>query len=126
MKKVSISEAADKPTERPNVYQDMSDAGGFGSMYDNPNYIKLSQAFELDASERREGNLSDKLTFLYNWGRQATGSNNISDIVLALKVAKRDLGINSIKGDLVNKLYRWARLDSKKKDIQKEMSALSL
>lgn len=92
--------------------------------WDMPEYHKIADFFELDETERRNPQVAEKLSWLADWGFDMTRSDNITDALHSLKALKSFMGINSKGFDLVNKMHMWARLDTRRREIQKEMELI--
>lgn len=126
MNKVPISQVADKPPQSSTEPVEFKSPDVPGNRWDDPTYNKFSDAMGIDPIQRRDSGLIEKLDFLYNYTSEVAKSDKYEDIILGLKVIKRNLGFQELGPTLIDKLYSWARLDTRKADIQKEMDALRI
>ena len=71
---------------------------------------------------KTEKRLADKMEKIYAWGKLKSGSEDAIDIMITVKQAIRDLGVNFRGETLINHLFGFVTLDTKTIDLdaQKE------
>ena len=92
---------------------------------DDIDYHRVADHFEVDYETRRDENLAKNLSFIFDWAKTQTKSD---DRVLNLEVLRgltKNLGINYKGKELVKKLYQWTRLDQQRQRIEKEMGLMT-
>lgn len=93
------------------------------SWLDHSGYHKMSNFLGLNDAERRAPQVAEKVSYLTDWAKARTSSENESTHMKALSDLRRELGV-SYKGlDLITILYRYARLDEIKRNVEGEMTA---
>jgi hypothetical protein len=123
MDRVPLEEAVDKEPQSPE-YTEGPAPSHFGTFLDDPNYHDFSDFLGVDHSDRRDAKLAEKLSFLYNWGERASSSSDPTEVKSAIKMLKRFIGISGEGSHAIDKMYKWARLDSQRRKIGKEMRLL--
>lgn len=95
------------------------------SYMDDLKYHKLANFFELSYDERRDPDVAGKLSFLREWGGEMSSSKDHVAILQELKKSIRGLGITHKGQDLIKRLYMYARLDSQRSRLDREMRLYS-
>ena len=95
-----------------------------GSDLDDPEYHQLSDFFDVDHTDRRNPQTSEKMNYLLEWAWEVSGRESREDAMLQLQGLKRFLGITEKGPGLVGKMYKWARLDTSRRSITKQMKLL--
>lgn len=90
------------------------------SYMDDVNYHRMANYFDISYDDRRDLRVAEKLSYLTDWAI-SHGAKDEIDAMSILKNTTHELGL-SIKGqDLIKKLYEFARLDTQKERINKEI-----
>lgn len=125
MERKHVSEVEDTQPEPKEVDANSPQPSLFGTFLDDPNYHDFADFMELDHSDRRDVKMAEKLSFLYNWGERASSSSDPTEVKSAIKMLKKFMGMSGTGSDAITKMYRWARLDSQRRKITKEMELLN-
>jgi len=118
-----LSEAQDTPSTQEERVPNRIDLGG-EYRADMPQYHDAANFFELDHTDRRAPETLDQMEYLVSYAKGVTGSEDIKDALLHLKALKSFMGVSEKGKGLVKKMYQWARLDSRRRDITKEMKLM--
>ena len=94
-----------------------------GSPADNPDLHTLSDFFDVDHTDRLNPQINEKMFYLLQYAMGITGPDKV-DAMLQLKGLKKFLGVTEKGPKLVERMYKFARLDSKRQSIVKEMRLL--
>lgn len=86
----------------------------------NPEYHQMADFLGVDPELRMDIEIAQKIAFL----RDFTSEKEEVDAKLKLKNIMRELGVNMKGKELINHLYRYARLSQDRQKIDKEMSLL--
>ena len=93
----------------------------------SPEFQKLANFLGLPASVDSRGidwshddRTVNKIKELHEWGKNKTHSENIIDIMAAIKILTRDLGVTFKGKTLVDHLWGWMQLDTKHAEIDTE------
>ena len=105
------------PTE-PTVWKDPV------TYMDDMNYHHMAEQMDISYEDRRDLQIAEKLSFLADWAKDQTKSEDRLQHALALKQLTRTLGLSMTGNDLVKKLYAYTRLDMDRKRIEQKMSLL--
>lgn len=122
-----LTEAVDSPeptiSQMETVPNNIDIRGEYRA--DMPQYRDTADFFELDHTDRRVPETLDQMEYLVSYAKGVTGSEDIKDALLHLKSLKSFMGLSEKGTGLVKKMYQWARLDSKRRNIIKEMKLMS-
>ena len=91
---------------------------------DDMNYHHMAEQMDISYEDRRDLQVAEKLSFLADWAKDQTKSEDRLQHALALKQLTRTLGLSMTGNDLVKKLYAYTRLDMDRKRIEQKMSLL--
>ena len=120
-----LAEAVDKPdvsTQSETVPNNIELRGEYRA--DMPQYHEAANFFELDHTNRRAPETLDQMEYLVGYAKEVTGSDDIKDALLHLKALKSFMGLSEKGRGLVKKMHQWARLDSRRRSITKEMKLM--
>lgn len=123
--RVPLSEAQDGPKthaekEATEVVHDGAWIEGM-SYLDDIDYHKMAGVFDISLQERQDPRVAEKLSFLTDWAKRKTGSEDSTTQMLEVKNLGKQLGLTYRGYDLIKRLYQYARLDENKQQIEKEM-----
>jgi len=97
--------------------------GTLGFM-DDINYHRMSDLLEVSYEDRRDHHLAEKISFLTDWAKEQTKSDDRMTQYMAIKQLTNGLGYQ-IKGkELLIKLYHWTKLDLNRRKIEQAMELL--
>jgi len=124
--RVPLSEAQDSPkTHAEKEATEVREHDGAwieGMSYlDDIDYHKMAQTFDISLQERQDPRVAEKLSFLTDWAKRKTGSEDSTTQMLEVKNLGKQLGLTYRGYDLIKRLYQYARLDENKQQIEKEM-----
>ena len=126
MDRVPLSEAVDKTPEDIEKLTPLPNDGRVNDapsdFMDDIEYHRMSDFFDLTYDERKDFKMAEKLSYLTDWALSQTKSKERIQHMEALNSLKRMLGITYKGAELVRHLYKWARLDERRRSIEKEMS----
>lgn len=74
---------------------------------------------------RGDSKLAKKIEEIYAWGKYASGSEDIVDVMLAVRRLQRDLGINWKGLTLIDHLWGWVQLDTKGQKLTEEIGKVN-
>lgn len=69
---------------------------------------------------RYDKKTAEKIEELFAWGKDKSGSEDIVDVMLAVRALQRDLGVNWKGKTLVDHLWGFIKLDTKNAGLDKE------
>ena len=93
MDRVPLEQAVDKP--EPSSPKPQGDGSGEINFKDDINYHRMADFMEVSFEDRQDPNIANKLSFLYDWAKELTGSDERITNYMALKSAWRGLGRNA-------------------------------
>lgn len=99
------------------------------SYMDDPEYHRMADWFDIDYDTRKNPHIAEKLSYLFDWGKEITGAKDRVTIMVHMKQLASQLGIKNpfTTGDqTIKKLYQYARLDQDRRRIEKEMELVSV
>lgn len=73
---------------------------------------------------RQDKKMANKMEALYAWGKYRAESEDIVDVMLAVRQLQKDLGVNSRGKTLVDHLWGWTQLDTKTDKLAKQMERI--
>lgn len=121
--RVPLTETTPEKAEAPHEPDVFAEAT---SHMDDLDFHRVADWFDIAYPDRADAKLSEQITELRKWAKEKTGSDDRVDQMTAIRELKKGLGL-TIKGEeLVKKLYRYIRLDSDRKRIEKEMENVVL
>lgn len=91
---------------------------------DDLEYHRVADWFEISFEDRNDQNIAERLSFLYDWAKDVTNSDDRMERLAAIKNIKSSLGMNTKGKEALKKLYQWARLDQSRRKIEKEMELI--
>lgn len=127
--RVPVSEAEDKlevSTEDNAKAQTHPVSEGTLSYMDDIEYHRMADFMGLDYESRKDSQMAEKLSYLYDWAQKSTGSDKRVDNFMALKAIWRGMGMNTIGSEMVKGLYKWTRLDAQRQKIEERMKTVSI
>ncbi len=92
---------------------------------DSIEYHRTADFFNLSMDDRQDSRVAQHIDYLMEWAREATGSNDRVDDLLKIKSLIKGLGYQMVGKDLIDRLYRWTRLDADRKRIEKKMEVVN-
>lgn len=121
--RVPLSESSETPQETPAVEPKVGDSK-LGYM-DDIEYHRMAELLDVDYETRKDHHVADKLSYLYDWAKEAIGNEDRLKIVEHIRHTARGLGLNMVGNALVTKLHQWARLDSQRQRLEREMNIIT-
>ena len=109
--------------EESRPQKDITATGSLSHM-DNIEYQQFADLFELGYEDRKDTNVFDKLTHLYEFGKNKVGENDKIKIYTALKEVTRGMGWVDKGKSQIEKLYKWSRLDQTRRKAEEAMEAM--
>lgn len=76
----------------------------------NTDYHRFADFVGVDEHRRKNSQVAEKLSFIYDWAREQVGRDDRETIMRALRDYQKGLGDNSAGETLLNRLYRDIRL----------------
>lgn len=92
---------------------------------DDLNYHRMADMFDLSYEDRKDDSIAEKFSFLADWAKEHSKSEDRLDQYLAIKDLTRSLGYQSTGKDLIKKLYQWTRLDQDRRQVEKKMELIT-
>jgi len=123
MTKVPLEEAQDKEEAKPEIIRQGPEQDLMG-IAENIEYHRVADFLEIDYSERQDPNLAGKIDAIYRWGQDSAGSEDRIEALMAIKNLTKAMGITDRGTEKIKKLYKWIKLDTTRKRIEKEMELL--
>lgn len=87
-------------------------------------YHRMADFLEISYDDRKDRTMAERLSYLTDWAKELTGSDDRMQIMTAIKDLKSRLGIQIEGKEAIKKLYQWTRLDQNRKRIEKEMELI--
>lgn len=112
------------PEVAPLVQEVVKEAERVSKDVQRPNDVaalKLLDFFQVDGMERKDREILDKLNKIYDWASQKAGEDSV-DVMLHLRQLEGQLGLTFRKGDKLEAIYRYMKLDAERRRIEKEMN----
>lgn len=97
---------------------------GLTTFMDDINYHSMAESFDVSYEDRRDPKMAEKLSYLADWAKEESKSEEIAEQKLTIKKLAKALGYQSTGPTLITKLYQYARLDQDRRRIDKEMEVL--
>lgn len=94
------------------------------SFLDNMDYHRMADFYDLSLEERRDQNTAEKLSFMTDWAKEHTKSDERIAHQEALQELKKRLGWTEKGKELIIKLYKYLRLDAQRVRLEREMALL--
>ena len=128
--RVPLSEAQDGPkthAEKEAIEVREHNAAWIEGMdyLDDIEYHKMAGIFDISLQERQDSHVAEKLSFLTDWAKNKTKSEDKTTQMLEIKNLQKQLGITHRGIPLITRLYQYARLDQTKQQIENEMRLLT-
>ena len=126
--RVPLQKSQEEQAEEHKKTEDVVEVGRndvkVSSYMDDLSYHNMAEFFELSFDKRDNIHIAEKISFLADWAKEKTGSDDQLDQKMAIKTVIKGLGLPMVGTELIEKLYRWTRLDQNKKRIEKEMETM--
>lgn len=113
------------PSDAPTAPQEQKVFEGELTFMDDIEYHRISDLLDVSYDERKDHHTAEQLSFLTDWAREQTGSDDRLQVVERIKLLKRMLGLTEKGIPLIKKLYQWTRLDQRRLQIEKEQSLIA-
>jgi hypothetical protein len=84
--------------------------------------LKLVDFFEFERVDMQDREKMDMLNKIYSWVADQVKSDDSVDIMLHLRQLEGRLGLTFRKGNKLGAIYRYLKLDSERRRIEKEMN----
>lgn len=97
--------------------------GELGYM-DDIEYHRIADSLDISYEDRQVATVATKLSFLYDWAKETTKSDDRITRIEAIRGLQRSLGIQGKGLETIKKLYQYARLDQDRRRIEREMSVI--
>lgn len=91
---------------------------------DDIEYHRTADFLGIDNEDRNDFKLANKISTVYDWGSKKSGSEDRIDALMEIKNLQRRIGLQGQGTDVLKKLYKWIRLDSDRKRIEKKMELI--
>jgi hypothetical protein len=82
--------------------------------------LRLLDYFEIPVAQRKDREILDKLNYIYSWASEKVKSDDSVDIMTHIRDLEGRLGI-MFKENKLDSLYRWIKLDTERRRIEKEL-----
>lgn len=122
LSKVETGPSAQEPP--PVADPELARKGDMGYM-DDLEYHRVADFLEIGYEERKISGMAEKLSYLYDWAKEATKSDDRIVRLEAIRTLQRSLGIQGKGAETIGRLWQYARLDQHRRKIEREMSLLS-
>ncbi|SRR5258708_1152240 len=94
--------------------------GELGYM-DDMEYHRVADALEIGYDDRRASNMAEKLSYLYDWAKDITSSDDRISRIEAIRNLQKTLGIQGTGPETIKKLFQYERLDQNRRQIERRM-----
>lgn len=84
--------------------------------------MKLMDFFGVDRRDYKDRTILDQLNTIYTWAAEQTRSEDSLDVMTKLRELEGRLGLSFRTGEKLNAIYRWIKLDTERRRVEKEMS----
>jgi hypothetical protein len=88
---------------------------------DQPDYHRVAEFLDIGYEDRKDEKMAQKLSVLYDWAKEETGSDDRIKRLEAIKGLQKRLGIWQTGKETIKQLYQYVRLDQDRKRIEREM-----
>ena len=126
--RVPLQKSQEEQAEEHKTTEDVVEIGRndvkVSSYMDDLSYHDMAKFFELSFDKRDNIHIAEKISFLADWAKEKTGSDDQLEHKIAIKKVIKDLGLPMVGAELIDKLYRWTRLEQDKRRIEKEMKVI--
>lgn len=90
-------------------------------------YHRAADFFDINMDDRRDSHLAEQISYLTDYVKNNHPElTDRIEILNTLKSITRGLGYKEVGPTLIKKLYKWARLDQSRRQIEKKMETLSI
>jgi hypothetical protein len=122
--RVPLSELTkeEKPAEEPKGHEGVWRETT--SFLDNIDYHEMADFFDIGYEDRRNEMVANKLSYLTDWITDTQKIEDKTKIKFALHQIAKGLGLPMKGKELVDNLYKWARLDVEHKVIEDKMKLI--
>jgi hypothetical protein len=83
---------------------------------------KLMDHFDLSREDRMITATKDQVAAIWQWGSKEAGSADSLDVLSKIRELEQRLGLTFREDDKLHALYRWIKLDTQRRYIEKEMA----
>lgn len=87
---------------------------------ENIEYHRVADFMGVDYNERQDPKLAEEIDTIYRWGQDMGGEDRVKAL-MAVKNLQKALGFTDKGKEAIKKLYKWIRLDTRRKSIETEM-----
>lgn len=94
------------------------------SYLDDIEYHRLADYLDIDMIDRKDDRMANELSYLFDWAKEVTKSEDRITRMEAIKGLQKTLGITKSGKDTVKLLYQYTRLDQDKRRIEREQDLL--
>lgn len=116
-----VQDAPESTTQTPLEPATFKEAHSF---MDDIEYHRMSDFFDVSYDDRKDIKIAEKLSYLTDWAKEKTKSEDRLQQTIALKELKTGLGFQSKGLELIDKLYQWTRLDVDRKRLEQKMELI--
>lgn len=85
---------------------------------------KLMDFFDISRENQRNRIVLDKLNYIYAWGSKEANSEDSVDVMTKIRELEGRLGLTFKIGEKLESIYRYVKLDSQRRSIEKEISLI--
>jgi hypothetical protein len=82
---------------------------------------RLLDYFNVPNHDRDDPNVGEKITAIYKWATERTGTADQLDAMEAIRQLESRLGLTFRNDEKLGSLYQWILLDNQRRRIEKEM-----
>ena len=119
--RVSLSVSLEQEAKVPDVKGHEGAWQDVVTHLDNTDYHKMANFLGVNSDDRRDPKVAERIGFLGDWAKEICGSDDVSDHYAIVKQFIRDLGLPMVGKELIDRIYRFARLEQERRRIDKEM-----
>jgi hypothetical protein len=91
---------------------------------ENIEYNRVADFLGVDYQERQDPKLAERIDYIYRWGQTEAGSEDRLKSLIAVQNLIKGLGYTEKGKEMIRKVYRWMKLDTTRKNIEKEMELI--
>ena len=93
---------------------------------DDVEYHRVADFLDVGYEDRKDVRVAQKLSYLYDWAKETTKSDDRIKRLEAVKDLQKRLGLPQTGPETIKKLYQYARLDQQRRKLEGEMELMSL
>lgn len=94
------------------------------SYMDDLEYHRVADSLDIDYEIRKDPQIANKLSYLFDWAGEATKSEDRIVRVEAIRNLTKQLGLQMKGKELLSKLYQFTRLDADRRRIERQMNQI--